>query len=135
VESWAWGVAARAAYASGDDAESDGLFAWFDAQGSAPVPPILQTERALALARQAARREDPAAKEKFVLAIADQRRRSSPYHLAHGLLDYTEHLIDLGRGADTAEFIAEAQEIAERLGAKPLLARATAIRAGEMIPN
>jgi hypothetical protein len=49
---------------------------------------------------------------------------STPYHLAHGLLDQAEHLIRLG-DADTATLaIGEARDIAGRLDCRPLLDRA-----------
>jgi hypothetical protein len=70
----------------------------------------------------------------FADAVAAARRTGSPYHLAHGLLDQAEYVLshDTNDGAARADgaaasaepLIAEARQIAERLGAAPLAARA-----------
>ncbi|MDQ1614195.1 MAG: hypothetical protein QOJ60_134, partial [Actinomycetota bacterium] len=57
-------------------------------------------------------------------AIESLRAQSTPYHLAHGLLDHAEYLIGAGDEAAAGVAVAEAREIGERLGCPPLLARA-----------
>jgi hypothetical protein len=52
--------------------------------------------------------------------------RSTPYHLAHGLLDHAEYLTGLGDTA-AALAIAEARSIGDRLRCRPLLDRANAL--------
>jgi hypothetical protein len=51
------------------------------------------------------------------------RRLTSPFHLAHGLLDHADHLTKSGDAAGAAPLIEEARAIAERLRARPLLRR------------
>jgi hypothetical protein len=63
--------------------------------------------------------------EAFTAAIAGLRQHSTPYHLAHGLLDHAEHLIRLGDAEAAEEAITEARGTAERLRCQPLLDRAT----------
>ena len=60
----------------------------------------------------------------FAVAINGLRELSTPYHLAHGLLDYAQYLIRLG-DTDAAEAaIGEARDIARNLRCQPLLDRA-----------
>ena len=49
---------------------------------------------------------------------------STPYHLAHGLLDHAEFLIDSDESESADLAIGEARAIADRLGCRPLLDRA-----------
>ena len=59
--------------------------------------------------------------------ISGLRELSTPYHLAHGLLDHAQHLARLHE-ADAAEAaIGEARDIARRLRCQPLLDRAANI--------
>jgi hypothetical protein len=82
-----------------------------------------RAERDLARARLAAG-GDPDAGPAFAAAIAGLRQRSTPYHLAHGLLDYAVYLAARGE-AEAAEAAAgEAAGIAALLGCQPLLDRA-----------
>jgi hypothetical protein len=68
----------------------------------------------------------------FATAIGHLRELSTPYHLAHGLLDYAEYLIGHG-GAETAlQAIEEARDIAARQRCQPLLDRATALTSGKL---
>ena len=70
----------------------------------------------------------------FVDAVASARRFGSPYHLAQGLLDQAEYVLsEVNKGGEAsvdaasdgaAPLIAEARQIADRLGAVPLAARA-----------
>jgi hypothetical protein len=84
----------------------------------------LQRVDGLARAYLVSRGDDQAAAAAFASAITSLREMSTPYHLAHGLLDHAEHLIRLGE-ADTATLaIGEARDIARRLDCQPLLDRA-----------
>jgi hypothetical protein len=66
----------------------------------------------------------PSCGEPTSQAIAGLRRHSTPYHLAHGLLDRAEHLLrsDDNEAAEAA--IAEARDIADHLRCQPLGDRA-----------
>jgi len=57
------------------------------------------------------------------------REHSTPYHLAHGLLDHAQHLSRRGDADAAAGAAGEARDIARRLGCQPLLYRAEAIPA------
>ena len=57
---------------------------------------------------------------------------STPYHLAQGLLDHAAFLAETGDGPLAALAVAEAREIAERLGCLPVLARADALSTVEV---
>jgi hypothetical protein len=81
-----------------------------------------QAERVLARARLAAADGDPAAA--FAGAISSLRELSTPYHLAHGLLDHAGHLTRLGETEAAAAAIGEARDIAGNLRCQPLLGRA-----------
>jgi hypothetical protein len=63
----------------------------------------------------------------FTAAIKSLRAQSTPYHLAHGLLDYVEYLMAIGGAAAVASAVAEARDIAGRLRCQPLLDRAVAL--------
>ena len=60
----------------------------------------------------------------FTAAITRLRQHSTPYHLAHGLLDHAEHLLRLGDDEAAAAATGEARGIAGRLGCQPLADRA-----------
>jgi hypothetical protein len=92
-----------------------------DALQPGRVPPMLRAERDLARARLASADGD-----QFAAAIAGLRELSTPYHLAHGLLDYAAHLTRRGQGEAAAAAVDEATAIAVRLRCQPLLGRATA---------
>jgi hypothetical protein len=124
---WGWSLAARAAHELGDDAEVDALLAEFGRFQRGELPPMLHAELPLARARRAGRKGDPDAREHFDRAIADLRTRSTPFHLAHGLLDYADFLASTGDSDGAAALIAEATQIGERLLAGPLVRRAAAI--------
>ena len=49
----------------------------------------------------------------FAAAITGLRQHSTPYHLAHGLLDHAEHLIAQGDAEAAAAAIGEARDIAQ----------------------
>jgi class 3 adenylate cyclase/predicted ATPase len=117
---WLWPLAIRAAYDLGDVGTTGELLALLDSYQPGHLPPLLHAERDLARARLAARDGNPAAAELFAAAISSQRERSTPYHLAHGLLDYARHL----DSEAAAAAIGEARDIAVRLRCQPLLDRA-----------
>jgi hypothetical protein len=83
-----------------------------------------RAERDLASARLTTAEAAPATGAAFTAAITGLRQHSTPYHLAHGLLDHAEHLIRLGDAEAAEEAIAEARGIAERLRCQSLLDRA-----------
>ena len=84
--------------------------------------------RDLARARLAAGGGKPEAGPAFAAAITGLRQHSTPYHLAHGLLDHAAHLSHLGDDQAAAAAIGEAAGIAARLGCQPLLDRTETIQ-------
>jgi hypothetical protein len=82
-----------------------------------------RAERDLARARLARRHGDPHVTASFAAAIASLREHSTPYHLAHGLLDYAQHLSRRGAAEAAAAAVDEARDIAKRLRCLPLLDR------------
>jgi hypothetical protein len=125
---WAWPLAARMAYELGDNAAVGDLIALLDSHQPGHLAPILRAERDLARARLAEGNGDgEAAAAVFAAAIDGLRERSTPFHLAHGLLDHAEYLI---RHADTTAAslaVEEARDIGRRLRCQPLLDRADAL--------
>jgi hypothetical protein len=85
-------------------------------------------ERDLVVARLAASADDPAASELYPAAIAALRDHSSPYHLTEGLLDFAEFLTSTDNASSSGPLIDEAEQIAARLGARPLTTRAKLVR-------
>ena len=83
-----------------------------------------RAERDLARARLTTGDGGPDAGAAFTSAVAGLRQHSTPYHLAHGLLDHAEHLLRLGDDKAAESAIGEARDIAGRLGCQPLLDRA-----------
>jgi class 3 adenylate cyclase/predicted ATPase len=125
---WAWPLAARAAHDLADTAISTGLLALLDSHPPGQLAPMQRAERDLARARLAAASGDPDAGPAFAAAVAGLRQHSTPYHLAHGLLDYAQHLSQLGDKQTATAAIGEAAGIAQRLGCQPLLDRAETIQ-------
>ncbi len=123
---WAWAVAARAAYELADFAAVRELLSLLDSNQPGQIAPMLRAERDLAQAWLAAADADEAAAASFAAAVTSLRERGTPYHLAHGLLDYAEYLIGQDRAAAAAA-LTEARDIARRLRCQPLLDRAGAI--------
>jgi hypothetical protein len=66
----------------------------------------------------------PAAGPAFAAAIAGLRQHSTPYHLAHGLLDHAAHLLRTDDNEAARAAIGEARDIAGRLRCQPVLDRA-----------
>ena len=124
---WAWALAARTACDLRDITAARELLALLDSYQAGHLAPMLQAERNLVRARLAASDGDQAAAAAFVAAITGLRERSTPYHLAHGLLDHAEHLASHGAAAAAAAAIEEARGIASRLRCQPLLDRADTV--------
>ena len=72
-----------------------------------------RAERDLARARLAATGGDPDAGPAFAAAISGLRQHSTPYHLAHGLLDHAAHLSHCGDDQAAAAAASEAADIAQ----------------------
>jgi len=67
--------------------------------------------------------------------IGSLRELSTPYHLAHGLLDYAQHLTRMNDNDPAAAATGEARDIARRLRCQSLLDRAeTATPAEPPVP-
>ncbi len=121
---WGWPLAARAAHELGDTAAIHELLSLLDGYPPGYVAPMLRAERDLVRARRTA---GDAAKACFAAAVSGLRDMSTPYHLAHGLLDHAGYLTQRAETEAAALAIEEAGGIAERLGCQPLLDRVAAI--------
>jgi hypothetical protein len=126
---WAWALAARAAHELRDGTATSELLALLDSYQPGEIAPMLRAERDLALARLTAADGDQAVAVSFVAAMASLRERGTPYHLAHGLLDYAEYLARDGDADAAAQAITEARDVARHLRCPPLLDRADAVEA------
>jgi class 3 adenylate cyclase len=121
---WAWPLAARCAYELGDSATSKELLDLLDSYPPGHLAPVLRAEQDLTRARLAADHGDGTC---FAAAITSLREQSTPYHLAHGLLDHAGYLARTGAAEAAASAIEEARAIAGRLRCQPLLDRAAAL--------
>jgi len=121
---WAWPLAARSAHELNDTGAAGELLALLDAQKPGRLAPMQRAERDLTRVRLAARDGDPAAVASFTAAITSLRELSTPYHLAHGLLDHGQFLIRLHDAQAAEAAIGEARDIARNLRCQPLLDRA-----------
>jgi hypothetical protein len=121
---WAWPLAIRAAHDLADTATTVELLGMLDGYQPGQLVPMQRAERGLARARLAANDSDPGASAAFTAAIAGLREHSTPYHLAHGLLDHAGHLLRTGDREAAEASINEARSIADRLGCQPLRDRA-----------
>jgi class 3 adenylate cyclase len=121
---WTWSLAARAAHDLRDSAAVGELLALLDAHQSGHLAPMLRAERDLARARLAASEGDPDAGTAFAAAISRLHELSTPYHLANGLLDYAQYLMNTDDAEGGAAAVEEARGIAGRLRCQPLLDRA-----------
>ena len=128
---WTWPLAARAAHDLHDTAATGELLTLLDSYPAGHLAPMLRAERDLARARQAADDGDPAAAAAFAAAITSLRELSTPYHLAHGLLDHADYLTRHSDAETAAAAIGEAREIAQRLRCQPLLDRAETVQAAK----
>ena len=124
---WAWPLAARAAHELRDTAATGELLAMLDSYLPGNLAPMQRAERDLVRARLADHDDGQAATASFAAAISGLRQHSTPYHLAHGLLDYAQHLSGMGDAEAATAAIDEAGAIARQLGCQPLLDRADAI--------
>ncbi|HEY6309718.1 MAG TPA: hypothetical protein VIY52_02775 [Streptosporangiaceae bacterium] len=120
---WAWPLAARAAWETGETTATSELLALLDATQPGHLAGMLRAERDLARARLAAQGNDQSAAASFASAVSSLRELSTPYHLAHGLLDHAYHLTRLGDADAAALAIDEARVIGRRLRCQPLLDR------------
>ena len=125
---WAWPLAARAAHDLADTATETRLLALLDGYRPGQLAPMQRAERDLARARLSAAGGDPDADPAFAAAIDGLRQHSTPYHLAHGLLDHAAHLAACGDTEASAAAADEAAGIAGRLGCQPLIDRADTIQ-------
>ena len=121
---WAWPLAARAAHDLADTATTRELLALLDGHPAGQLAPMQRAERDLARSRLAAAGGDPDSAPAFAAAITGLRQHSTPYHLAHGLLDHAEHLLRMDDHDAAGAAIGEARDIAQQLGCQPLLDRA-----------
>ena len=87
-----------------------------------------RAERDLTRARLAVSADPDVGGAAWTAAIAGLRQHSTPYHLAHGLLDHAAHLAARDDTEAAAAAIGEAVGIAQRLGCQPLLDRAETTR-------
>ena len=127
VPRWVWPLAARCAHELADVATVRDLLALLDSYPPGHLAPMLRAERDLVRARLAASDGDAVVADAFTAAIAGLREQSTPYHLAHGLLDHAEHLLAAGDAEPAVAAVDEARDIAGRLGCQPLLDRADAL--------
>ena len=121
---WGWPLAARTAYDLGEADTISELLTMLDSCLPGHLPPMLKAERALVRARVFTHEGDPAAAASLAAAVRGLRELSTPYHLAHGLLDHAQYLTGLGNTDTAEEAISEARDIATRLRCQPLLDRA-----------
>ncbi len=121
---WAWPLAARSALELGDAAAVHELLSMLDGHQPGQLAPLLRAERELVRARLAERAGDQAAHVAFATAIGKLRELSTPFHLAHGLLDHAGYLLRAGDTGGSGLAVSEACDIAQRLRCQPLLDRA-----------
>jgi class 3 adenylate cyclase len=128
---WAWPLAARCAHELADTAAVRDLLALLGSYQPGYLAPMLRAERDLARARLAAGDCDESAAASFAAAITGLREQSTPYHLAHGLLDHAQYLVTTGDAETAAAAVEEARGIAGRLRCQPLLDRAAHITSAQ----
>ena len=122
-------VAEQLASDLGDAAATIDLLALLDAYMPGQLAPMMRAERDLCRARLAT---GQAATAVFAAAISRLREQSTPYHLAHGLLDQALYLDRLDDSDAAAAAIEEARDIASRLRCQPLLDRAADMTAPDL---
>jgi class 3 adenylate cyclase/tetratricopeptide (TPR) repeat protein len=121
---WGWPLAARVAFELEDTAATGELLALLGACQPGHLAPMQRAERDLVRARVADREGDQAAGTAFAAAVNSLREQSTPYHLAHGLLDYAQYLRGHDDSGAAAAAVEEARALAGRLRCQPLLDRA-----------
>ncbi len=132
---WSWPLAVRVACDLRDAVAIRELLELLDDCPPGHLAPMQRAERDLVRARLAAADGEVSATAAFAGAISGLRDMSTPYHLAHGLLDYAEHLGGLADTEAAAQAVEEACGIAERLRCRPLLDRAAQIMAAKPPPE
>jgi tetratricopeptide (TPR) repeat protein len=120
----AWPAGTRAAFELGDLDAVDEFVAMLDGELPGSLPPLLSAELELVRARRTFTQGGVSAGEQLQAAISTMRSSSPPHLLAHGLLDHAAYLLEQGDDAAAAVAVAEAREIGERLGCRPVLDRA-----------
>jgi class 3 adenylate cyclase/tetratricopeptide (TPR) repeat protein len=128
---WGWPLAARVAFELEDTAATGELLSLLDTCQPGHLVPMQRAERDLVRARLAAADGDPAAGPALGAAINSLRELSTPYHLAHGLLDHAEYLMRQGDDGSAATAVEEARVLANRLRCQPLLDRAADLAPAE----
>jgi class 3 adenylate cyclase/tetratricopeptide (TPR) repeat protein len=123
---WPWAEAAHAAHQLRDDAVIQELVDLVTDRPAGELGPLLSAERDLAVARRSALSGDQTAPAALRAAVESLRAAGSPYHLAQGQLDLAEQLMAVNQ--DPTEAIDDAIAIAKRLGASPVLDRATSMQ-------
>ena len=131
---WAWPLATRAAYDLADIAAARELLAMLNSYQPGQLAPMLRAEGDLTRARLITA-DDLAADAAFTAAITSLRQHSTPYHLAHGLLDQAAHFAACGDTAAIEAAVSEVRGIAQCLGCRPLLDRAETIQAASPAPR
>ena len=121
---WGWPLAARCAHELGNSSATRELLVMLDSYPPGHVAPVQRAERELVRARMAGIEGEQAAAAAFASAINSLRELSTPFHLAHGLLDHAQYLMSRGEAEPAVAAIEEAREIAGRLRCGPLLDRA-----------
>jgi hypothetical protein len=121
---WGWPIAADAALALRDHDEVTRLLDWLLHHPPGHIPPVLRAERLRVHARLLAANNDPQAGPAFDAALQAFHDFGSPYHLCVVMLDHTEHLTTRPDIHAARSSVTEAETIAQRLGARPLLDRA-----------
>jgi class 3 adenylate cyclase len=123
---WAWALAARSAHNVRDRAAQQTLLEQLDQHPTGKQPLMLRAEGDLVRAHLAVGVDDTEAARLFQRAIDAHRKIPALFLLAHALLDHAEFLRHLGDNDAAEVAVVEAAQIAERLGARPLVDRATA---------
>ena len=128
---WTWPLAARTAHELEQFDVEVSLVEMCERLPIGETAPMQRAEATLIRARLASVGHEPDADADtlFEAAIAQLRDDSTPYHLAHGLLDHAEHLTARGAlpGELVGELVDEARTIADALGCRPLVERAAQI--------
>ncbi len=132
---WVWPLAARSAHAVGDLEAERELLALCESHPIGHRAPLQRAEARLIEARLAAADHHDDAADRFDVAIDALRSMSTPFHLAHGLLDHAAFLIERGETESADLAIGEARAVADRLGCRPLLARADRLTAVEAVSD
>jgi hypothetical protein len=134
VVRWCWPLATRIALDRGDAEAVDRLLALLPIELPGLLSPMLRAERQLVLARLAAAEESDDAGAAFESALTAMREMSPPHLFAQGLLDHAEYLAADSDQAGAAAAVDEARTIGERLGCRPVIARAEATGVFEVTP-